>query len=227
MDRQIDFKDFTRVRVEGALSINITRAETYSVKAFQDPSTNIKIEQSGDALRIYRKFDWWLLGLRPRPHLDITMPDLAELMITGASQGEVRGFNNSRDLTLKLTGASHLKVSAIITNILRLDASGASNITGDINSEAGIFFKISGASRVELTGKGYNASIELSGASQARLAGLTLDNVEASISGASSAYIKVNNKLDFNLNGASRLEYAGHPTIGKMRVSGASTLKQV
>ena len=54
-----------------------------------------------------------------------------------------------------------------------------------------------------------------------------LDNIEASISGASSAYLKVNNKLDFDLNGASRLEYSGSPTIGKMKVSGASTLKQV
>src|SRR3990172_6514778 len=115
MDRQFDFKDFTRIKVEGALSINITRAETCSVKVSQDPSGYVRMEQSGDWLRIYRKFDWWLLGLRPRPYVDIAIPDLTELMITGASQGEVRGFSNNREMTLKLTGASHLKVSSIST----------------------------------------------------------------------------------------------------------------
>ena len=44
--------------------------------------------------------------------------------------------------------------------------------------------------------------------------------------GASSVQLKVIDNLNINLSGASRLEYAGRPVLGKIQVAGASVLKQ-
>ncbi len=85
---------------------------------------------------------------------------------------------------------------------------------------------VSGASRVELSGSGGKAGLRLSGASQARLLAFSLTNAEVESSGASSSQLKVEGILDLNLSGASRLEYAGSPKLGDVRVSGASTLNR-
>jgi hypothetical protein len=46
------------------------------------------------------------------------------------------------------------------------------------------------------------------------------------VSGAGQANVFVNGKLDAELSGASRLEYGGKPVLGKVEVTGGSTLKQ-
>jgi hypothetical protein len=227
MNAQFDFTDFTRIKVDGAVSIFVTQADAYSVKASGDNHGHLKMEKIGDTLRISRRFDWFLAPFHARPHVDVTMPELAELIITGASQGEARGFKTDREMILRLTGASHLRIESISVGSLKVEVVGASNLTGDINAGGDAYFRIIGASRAELSGTGKNAVVELTGASQARFSRLALNDLDARITGASSAFLKVNGKLDVELNGASRLEYSGSPTLGKVRVAGASTLKQV
>jgi len=46
------------------------------------------------------------------------------------------------------------------------------------------------------------------------------------LSGASNASIQVNGKLDLELSGASRLTLGGNPTMGKVQISGASSLSR-
>jgi hypothetical protein len=43
---------------------------------------------------------------------------------------------------------------------------------------------------------------------------------------ASHAVINVSTRMDVNLSGASTLEYAGSPKLGKLEMSGGSTLNQ-
>jgi hypothetical protein len=226
-NQSFDFVDFNRIRVDGAVSIDIVRSDTFNIMVTAEDISHIRVEKIGDTLRIGRRgFDWMSL-FRTRPHASVTMPELYELTLSGASQGKVRGFQSDRDFFLKLSGASHLEAGAMSTGKVWVEVSGASNFTGDIRAIGDARFDISGASRVELTGPGRDAVIELWGASQARLANLTLNNAAVNISGASSAFLRVNGKLDINLSGASHLEYAGNPSLGEIRVSGASTLRHM
>jgi hypothetical protein len=87
-------------------------------------------------------------------------------------------------------------------------------------------FIISGASDVELDGSASDATIEASGASKARLSDFTVKDAEVKLSGASNASINASGRLDADLSGASQLNYAGNPTMGTIRVSGASKLNQ-
>ncbi len=224
-NQRFDISDFTRVIVESALSVDIERSDAYSVTADSDDFSYIRAEKTGDTLKIRRRGIDLRSIFRARPNVRVTMPQLDELALSGASQVRTRGFHSDHELLVKLNGASHLEISSISSGNMKFEVSGASNIAGDINVNGDTWFKINGASRVELAGYGTSATLELSGASQARLAVFSLNNAKTSISGASNAQLKVNAQLDISLSGASRLEYTGNPALGNVAVSGASTLK--
>ena len=225
-EQQFPFGDFTRVWVESALSIEIRRSDSFSVTTDGENFNHIRVEKSGDILKIRRRGLDFHAIFRPRPHIIVNMPRLNELVLSGACQAKASGFGAEGELVVKLSGASHLEISSISSDSVKIEVNGASNVTGDVRVNANTMFNINGASRVELSGLSTSAKLELSGASQARLANFNLNNIDATISGASSAQLKVSGKLDVNLSGASRLEYGGSPTLGNVAVSGASSLKR-
>ena len=153
----------------------------------------------------------------------VTMPELQALEVSGATQGELSGFTSTQDLQLEVSGASSLNVTAVSAGDTRLEVSGASELRGDIRMDSGIF-NISGASTVELTGAATDTDLQVSGASTLRLTGFPMRETAAHISGASNAEIEVSDRLDVFLSGASRLAYAGNPSLGPMSVTGGSTL---
>jgi hypothetical protein len=223
--QRFDFTDFTRLRIERALSVDILREDTYSL-TIGDDFSRIKVEKVGDTLIIGRRGLDWIALFHPRPHIVVTMPELYEVNVSGACQAKVIGFQSTHEFNLKLSGASHLEISRVTAGSMKMNMSGASNMTGDINIGGEMLFQISGASRVELYGSGDSARIELSGASQARLANLVLQKASLDTSGASSVQLNVKENLDINLTGASRLEYIGRPALGKIQIAGASIIKQ-
>ncbi len=85
--------------------------------------------------------------------------------------------------------------------------------------------QLSGASKVELQGSANIIVLNASGASEVNLAGFTLNNATARLSGASEATLNVKGRLDSILSDASRLYFQGNPTMGKISVTGASTIK--
>jgi hypothetical protein len=219
----ISITDFNRVRVDSALTIQILRSDTYNIRLQPDDIGRVRIEKTEDTLRIWRRgFDWF----HPRPRISITMPELIDLSLSGACQGEVEGFQSEHDFTLKLNGASQLEIKQMSAGNFKVEISGASNLTGDIKIGGRAVFNVSGASRVKLGGTAENMQLDLSGASQARLSELALKDADVNFSGASSGQLNIKGQLNMNLSGASRLEYSGSPTLGKVQISGASNLRQ-
>jgi hypothetical protein len=222
--QRFDYTDFTRLKIERALSVDILRADTYSL-TIGDDFSRIKVEKNGDWLTIGRRGLDWIALFHPRPHIVITMPQLFELNLSGACQCKAIGFQSS-ELVVRISGASHLEIDRSSAGNFKVHVSGASNIAGGINLSGELLMDVSGASRVELAGNGSTARVELSGASQGRLSNLALLKADVKLSGASSAQVKVQENLDINLSGASRLEYAGRPSLGIIQINGASTLRQ-
>ena len=81
---------------------------------------------------------------------------------------------------------------------------------------------MSGASTVRLNGRGGNSNIVVSGASTADLEDFALEDAQVEVSGASTAIVNVSGRLDAEATGASKVEYQGEPTLGKIDESGAS-----
>ena len=101
--------------------------------------------------------------------------------------------------------------------------SGASILSGSINS-GDLKVDLSGASRLSLTGRGGDLDADLSGASSIELDEFPLHDANIDLSGASSAKVNLDGRLDAKASGASSVRYQGEPTMGNLSISGASSV---
>jgi len=223
--RDFDYSDFSRVEIGSAFKATISRGDSYQVSITLDDNAwdYLEVSQKGDTLYIRLKQP--VLYIHVNQQTSITLPLLKALSLSGASRGEVAGFDSQESLELNISGASTLDIANMKAGNTEFDVSGASRLTGNIVIEEGKF-DISGASTVDLDGSGHDMDIAVSGASHVKLADFTVVDTEVELSGASSASINVSGRLDINLSGASRLEYSGNPVLGSVDISGASTMKK-
>jgi hypothetical protein len=223
--RDFDFTGFTRIKVGNAFKVDIARSDNYSITVMIDANTaeGLKVIKNGDTLEIGRKPFWNFWGVLNRTQVTITLPDLRSLELSGACEGNVKGFKSSNSFNLKLSGASDLDIDMEAGNF-KSDMSGASSFNGFLKA-ANSDIELSGASDVTLTGSGGDIRIKASGASQANLQNYPVGNADIVLSGASISILNASGKLNADLSGASRLEYTGNPTLGKIDVTGGSSFK--
>jgi hypothetical protein len=204
--REVDVRDFRAVALSGALQGEITRADSFRVSLTADDNIleHIKVHQDGPTLIVRLGDPDQRLSVSPKTPMkvQIAMPALQGLTLSGASSGAVRGFK----------GGSGFKA----------DLSGASTLQGDISADT-MTIAASGASTATLRGAAKEASLSASGASQLRLGELAVAHADVDVSGASAATVHVHEHLDYTLSGASHLNYEGNPTLGRTSSSGASS----
>ncbi|OGO07407.1 MAG: hypothetical protein A2Y92_02370 [Chloroflexi bacterium RBG_13_57_8] len=129
----------------------------------------------------------------------------------------------THSLAFELSGASRMELGYTIAGNSDFSLSGDSEASGSIEIDDGRF-ELSGASRLDMTGTARDISIEASGASNVNLGGLAAATADVHLSGASDAVIDVADSMNVYLSGASELEYSGSPKLGKIEVSGGSTV---
>ncbi len=166
--RTFDYTGFTGVDVGSAMKLDVTYGEDFSVKitAGKQLFDRIHVTKDGDILKVYTdgwSINWWCGQTTPR--VSITMPKLASLHLSGASEGDVNGFKSAVDLDLHVSGASGVDLD-METGRFTAEVSGASNVKGRLTA-AGTDIEVSGASDFDLTGKGGDISLRCSGASTA------------------------------------------------------------
>lgn len=222
--RNMDFTDFTSVEVGSCYQVDIKRADTHSVtiSGNEELFDYVNVAKSGNTLKISIKPLTFFT--RPNFQATITMPKLNKLRLGGASTCTVSGFSSDDVCDLNVSGSSVLQVD-IEAGKTRVEVSGAGRLKGRMKL-ADAEFTLSGASRAELSGTANNVLLSAWGASRLDLANFILNDTSINLKGASEATVTVNGKLDMDLSSGSRLYYSGNPTMGKINVSGASTLSQ-
>jgi phage shock protein PspC (stress-responsive transcriptional regulator) len=191
--RTFDVRDFDKIEAHGTNRINLIQGENFSVSATgpEDDINELKLTNENGSLLAYRE-DRFRICIFCRQHevtIDVTMPDLSFVDASGASRVTSSDFVVD-NFTLEASGASRadIKLSA---NQIKIDLSGAS--TADLIGQAnGMNFKISGASR--LNADQFTTSI-----------------AEGRTSGASKAFLWVNDELHVTASGASKVRYKGQP----------------
>lgn len=223
--RIFEYSDFSRLEVGGSFEVSVARADSYSISITADDNLfpYIEVQKSGDTLKIGLK------GLRSyrntTERATVSMPDLRGLNISGASKGKVSSFSSSHSLSFEASGASNLTLDDLKAGNTEFAISGASRVSGSITMSDSKL-NLSGAGQIELEGSAANVSIEASGASGAMLDGLSVVNASANLSGASNATVNISGRLDVDLSGASKFYYLDNPTLGKINVSGGSSISR-
>jgi len=199
-----NFNDFSKVEIGSAFEFEIQQSNSYSIGVTISESyiDIVDVSKEGDTLKVRLKP---VSGNIPSHKVSITMPQLNDLAVSGASHGSISGFSSTKDLKITVSGASEL--------------------TGDITS-GDVDFNVSGASTIRLEGSASDMVSIVSGASRFNLNDFNVINADMTISGASSGTIKLDGRLDAIVSGASNLDYIGDPTIGTVDISGDSKLRK-
>jgi hypothetical protein len=206
LTKQFDDEKFSAVEVHNAFAVEIRRADKFDVSVTADDNILefVTVSRQGDTLNVGIESG---KNVRPKAGLKvtITMPDLEGVVLDGACTGTVEGFTDCRSFRVELHGASSLG--------------------GEIEADR-IDADVAGASTLSLRGAAKSGTLEASGASRLHLRDLALTRVDVHLSGACSGTVLVNGRLDYDVSGASHLDYYGRPTLGKHESSGASSATQ-
>lgn len=124
--------------------------------------------------------------------INITVKDLEELEVTVAADVEMGPFK-TRDLTLKLVGASNIKVEDLQADSLNTD--------------------LPGAGRISVSGKVSDQTMTLAGAGNFSGHKLKSKTAKVSLSGVGSAQLWVTGELDVTIAGVGSVEYYGNPHV--------------
>ena len=206
--KTFDFSDFTVIKAENGMHVELTESGTFSVEVIADDNVmeHIEVNKSGDTLRIRPKANAAFRSATLTAK--ITMPDLYTLELSGGAHANVTGFSSSNDLSVKMSGGSHLNSLATPGDI----SVGVAN------------FNLSGGSHVTLSGSAASLDIDGSGGSHFNLEDFSVSNASIKLTGGSHATIDVNGTLDANISGGSRVSYIGQPTMGDINVDWDSDL---
>jgi hypothetical protein len=226
--RQFTNSGFTNLQVGSAFQVTVTPSSTYSVSitAARDQLDHMTVRTSGGTLEVSLKFGFWDFwhSFNNRPILEVTMPELDILDISGASTVTALGFSSNKDFKMQLSGASTGAID-IQAHDASVTVSGASHVTGTLNIHD-LRLNVSGASNVNLDGEGNSLNLDASGASTATLNNLPFGDARAEVSGASHGIVNASGKLDIFVSGASTVDYYGDPSLGTVDVTGASSVHQ-
>ena len=204
MTQHLPISDFTKVEAGNSFKVTITRADSFNVQIKSDDNLveHLDVRKSDDTLVIRLKS-----GKSTRNatlEAEVSLPELTNVKLSGASKGTVRGFVSEGEFAVELSGASKLsgEVQAAQTDV-----------------------RMSGASSLELTGSSSEFTLHASGASRAVMEDFAINSAEVHLSGASAATLNVKDKFGpVALSGASRLVYLGDPTFKDFHTSGASSI---
>lgn len=201
-----DYTGFDAVEVGHTFEAEIRQGETFAVVLRVDDNLQqyVRVDKVGNQLKI---------GLKPNLNIciedatmeaEITMPELVGLHCSGASEATIEGFESSETLVL--------------------DASGASEVRGDI--EAGrVSIDASGASSVRLSGAGTEVTVDASGASDVDLRDLAVGDADVEAGGGSDVTVNASGTLDADASGGATIYYVGSPTLGRMHTTGGGSIR--
>jgi hypothetical protein len=181
----------------------VRQGETYAMTLRVDKELEdyVIVEREGRTLQVTMQEGHIYRGTR---QLQVTMPQLFEIGLSGGCRAEISGFDSERDLSVHLSGGSVLEGDVRCGN-------------ADIH--------LSGGSRVKLHGAAGDLSVSGSGGSHVELGEWPVADADVSVSGGGDVTVYPSGRLDVHASGGADIYYRGSPTIGSVSTSGGSEVR--
>jgi len=203
--RSFDVDPFTSVAIGSAGRVEIAHAETFRIEVAIDENFEPLLEVGVQGSRLSIGLERGRYEARQAAlDVKISMPALEGVDLSGGARGSINGFRSERSFAASLSGSSQL--------------------TGDLES-GDASFSLSGASRVELTGRAGDLDVTTSGGSRALLSRLESHDVDFQSSGGSRIEVGLDGRLSGRASGGSVVTYSGSPTVGDFETSGGSRVE--
>ncbi|RED99443.1 PspC domain-containing protein [Marinoscillum furvescens] len=202
------FENFDEIKVASLMDVEIIQGENWQVtlRGGDDELDDVYLNQIGDALEVKFREDnwkWWNDQGVEKISLLVTMPELEYLELTGACEGEVKGFTN-KEMSFNLVGASKLYAN--------------------VNPEE-LEINLMGASQMEVRGSSRYLEANVVGASKLQAHSLEAERAEVTAAGASTAEVFASGELDIEAVGVSKVKYRGTNNVS-IREEGMSKVER-
>ena len=139
---------------------------------------------------------------------------------------EVRGGTLQISSEKRFSTRNDIKVRITAPNIEGIEASGASKVNASAIKSESLDVDTSGASKVSVAGEARQLNIQVSGASNIDATNLNAVDADVDASGASKVSVNATGNLKAEASGASSVNYSGNPANVEKRTSGASRVNQ-
>tara|TARA_R110000868_G_scaffold1635_3_gene13067 strand:+ start:7011 stop:7730 length:720 start_codon:yes stop_codon:yes gene_type:complete len=205
--REASFTGYSALNVSDAINTYVQFSETeerIEIEANENLHNKIIVEKVNGTLRIKIKNHTTISG-NSTLNVYILTKKITDFKVSGASM-----------VTLE---------SELVAADASIELSGASEFTGELELEQ-LELEASGASNIDIFGKVGKLDADLSGASTLKDYDLMVKALDIQLSGASEANLSVNETIDIDASGASKLRYKGNPIINKRKLSGTSEIIQ-
>ncbi len=186
--KQFAAKDFQRIDVGGAYSIEIRQGIEFAVSADgqRDDVDDLDVSVTNGTLEVKSKSDFSIFkNQKRRVGLVITLPTLRSVELAGANKTRISGFRNLDRLDVGLTGATSSEID-VTTDRLEVSASGASKVT--------------------LRGRARTADFSLAGACKLDATDMSIDEADVKAVGASKAELGKVRTLRKTTLGVSKID---------------------
>ncbi len=201
-----EVSSFDRVKLSSALTVNIVCADvqTLEIKADESLIGDVKTEVNNGVLSVYLEGKHVLWSKKRKIEVNITVPSLNSMDVSGACNVDVKGFA-AEDFHLIASGASDIDLNGITAK-------------GEMKLE------VSGASNVRVSGVADKIVIRASGASDVSAMKVNANIADVRASGASDIDVTAFHEIYASGNGASDIDYYGNPKTVDLNSSGASDI---
>jgi phage shock protein PspC (stress-responsive transcriptional regulator) len=200
------FRDFDALDVSDFFKIDIVQNDEFEVivKSEHDvlDRVNLSMENNSLKLRMDASYQDWMKKME-RVVVYISMPELSSVIISGASEARISGFDES-DLYVELSGAAFADM--------------------DVNVQD-LQIHMDGATKMELSGNGNDLRLKATGASSFKGFEYTVRNGSVESAGVATVRINAVEELELEMSGASHVRYMGSPRTITNRSRG-TTLTQ-
>lgn len=198
-----EVKPFKKLEISGAANVIYTQSDTFKLKVVADDK---------EIANIFTTFE------------DETLVVKAKGSFSHNYKVYVSG-NTLQQITA--SGASKFSTSnTLIADSLSIDVSGASDAIANVKSKS-VDVTLSGASGVNLEGNTETLQSRVSGASSLKSYKLNSNVTNVTASGASTAKVFANEKINANATGSSTIKFKGEPKEVSAEASSSSSVAKV
>jgi hypothetical protein len=197
---------FTKVSfgVPGNLYIRFGSDFKVVLEGDKDLLADIETEVSGGKLVI--KKDSWMQNNNKKVIVNITMPSIEGLGVSGSGQAEITDAVKAANLDLGVSGSGKLLINDLAADKIDCGVSGSGDIL------------------IKGTGSVGEAEISISGSGSYTGESLKIKSADVSISGSGNCQCNVSESLEASVSGSGNVTYIGNPRIDA-RVSGSGRVR--
>ncbi len=203
-DDILNVDPFTKISISLPARVNIEQATPRKLSIDTDAATMEKIEAKVNDGTLYLKLKKPFDKIKGEVTINITIPDLNEISVSGSATVMTKSTFRTDKLSLQISGSGEIQFDDLISSALES--------------------KISGSGKIILTGQSDEFDAAVVGSGKIDAFGFEVKEFDGKISGSGECNVNVTSELGATIAGSGRIIYKGNPKVNSS-VSGSGKVK--